>query len=250
VKIPQFRLIPYMKVDVLAIGVHPDDVELSCSGTLLHHIDMGKTVGLLDLTRGELGTRGTPEIRAQEARQAAKLLGAKFRITLDIGDGTFQYSPENIQQIIRVLRMAQPDIVLANAINDRHPDHGRAAKLTADACFYAGLRNMPTLDENGTTQMAWRPKAVYHYIQDNYIEPDFVVDISQYMAQKMKIIKAFKSQFYDPKSKEPISPIATKDFLDAVEGKNRTFGRPLGLTYAEGFTVNRTLGVKNLFDLL
>jgi N-acetylglucosamine malate deacetylase 1 len=239
-----------MKVDILAIGVHPDDVELSCGGTLLRHIDLGKTVGLLDLTRGELGTRGTPEIRAQEGKNAAKLLGAKFRITLDIGDGTFQYSTENINQIIRVIRLAQPDIVLANAINDRHPDHGRAAKLTADACFYSGLKNMPTFDDAGNAQAAWRPKAVYHYIQDNFMQPDFVVDISDYMEQKMKIVKAFKSQFYNPKSSEPISPIATKEFLESLYGKAQTFARPLGKAYCEGFTVNRYIGVNNLFDLV
>ena len=242
-----------MKIDILAIGVHPDDVELSCSGTLLRHLDQGKTVGLLDLTRGELGTRGTAEIRDQEAADAANLMGAAFRKKLVMGDGLFQYTPENLKKIIQVIRLHQPEIVLANALEDRHPDHGRAAKLSADACYYAGLVKIETLDETGKPQDRWRPKAVYHYIQDYNLEPDFVVDISDYIDRKMELIRAFKSQFYIPEAKEYVnelaSPISGKSFMDFLRAKARTYGRPAGFDFAEGFKVNRTIGVNNLFDL-
>lgn len=242
-----------MKIDILAIGVHPDDVELSCSGTLLRHLASGKTVGLLDLTRGELGTRGTAEIRDQEAADAARLMGASFRKNLGMADGLFQYTPDNLKKIIQVIRTHQPDIVLANALNDRHPDHGRAAKLTADACYYAGLVKIETEDENGDKQDRWRPKAVYHYIQDYNLEPDFVVDISDFIEKKMELIRAFKSQFYVPEakeySKELSSPISSKAFMDFLKAKASTYGRPAGFDFAEGFNVARTPGVKNLFDL-
>ena len=242
-----------MKIDILAIGVHPDDVELSCSGTLLRHLDQGKTVGLLDLTRGELGTRGTAEIRDQEAADAANLMGAAFRKNLGMADGLFQYTPENLKKIIQVIRLHQPEIVLANALEDRHPDHGRAAKLSADACYYAGLVKIETLDETGKPQDRWRPKAVYHYIQDYNLEPDFVVDISDYIDRKMELIRAFKSQFYIPEAKEYVnelaSPISGKSFMDFLRAKARTYGRPAGFDFAEGFKVNRTIGVNNLFDL-
>ena len=239
-----------MKVDILAIGVHPDDVELSCSGTLLRHLKEGKSVGLLDLTRGELGTRGTAEIRDQEAADAAKLMGASFRKNLGMADGLFQYTPENL---IQVIRTHQPDIVLANALDDRHPDHGRAAKLTADACFYSGLIKIGTQDENGKLQDRWRPRAVYHYIQDHNLTPDFVVDITDFIEKKMELIKAFKSQFYVPEAKEYAkelsSPISSKAFMDFLKAKASTYGRPAGFDFAEGFNVARTPGVKNLFDL-
>lgn len=237
-----------MKVDILAIGVHPDDLELSCCGTLLHHIAEGKTVGLLDLTCGELGTRGTAEIRLEEAEAASQMIGALVRGNLEMRDGFFQHTEENLRKIIEILRLMRPEIVLANAISDRHPDHGRAAKLTADACFYAGLRRIET-EWEGEAQEAWRPKAVYHYIQDHNLTPDFVVDITPYMDRKMEIVQAYKSQFYDPSSKEPVTPISGKNFLDFIRSKNAMYGRSAGFTYAEGFTVARTMGVRNLFDL-
>lgn len=237
-----------MKVDILAIGVHPDDIELSCCGTLLHHIALGKTVGLLDLTCGELGTRGSAEIRLQEAEVASQMIGAVVRGNLEMEDGFFEYTKENMLKIVEIIRLMRPEIVLANAVSDRHPDHGRAAKLTADACFYAGLRRIETEWEE-EAQEAWRPKAVYHYIQDHNLTPDFVVDISPYIDRKIEIIQAYKSQFYDPKSKEPKTPISGKEFLNFIKGKNATYGRPAGFEYGEGFTVARTLGVNNLFDL-
>lgn len=243
-----------MKVDILAIGVHPDDVELSCSGTLLKHLSMGKTVGLLDLTRGEMGSRGNAQIREQEANEAAKMMGAAFRLNLDMPDCFATWSEENLRKIIRVIRWCQPEIVLANAIDDRHPDHGRAAKLSADACFYAGLVKIETTWEDGTQQAAHRPRAVYHYIQDKNLQPDFVVDISGFMNRKMELVMAFKSQFYLPSESgfqnEPQTPISGQDFMEFLRAKARTYARPLGLEYAEGFNVARTIGVGNLFDLL
>ena len=242
-----------MKVDVLAIGVHPDDVELSASGTLLGQIARGKKVGLLDLTRGELGTRGSAEIRDREAADAARLMKAEFRMNLGMADGFFVYTKENLLKIIKVLRMCRPEIVLANALNDRHPDHGRAAKLEADACYYSGLAKIPTYDDDGNPQERWRPKAVYHYIQDYNLQPDFVVDITPYIDRKFELIRAFRSQFYLPDAKEYAkelsSPISGKDFMQFLRSKAATFGRPSGFTYAEGFNVNRTIGVQDLFAL-
>ncbi len=242
-----------MKVDILAIGVHPDDIELCCSGTLLHHIKLGKKIGLLDLTRGELGTRGTPEIRDQEAANSAKLMGALFRENLQMADGFFEYNKENLVKIIQVVRMCQPEIVLANAFSDRHPDHGKAAKLIADACYYSGLLKIPTYAGNGETQEHWRPKSVYHYIQDHNLTPDFVVDISLYMDKKIELILSFRSQFFLPEaeeySKELQTPISGKDFFDFLRAKARTYGRPAGFEYAEGYNTSRTPGVNNLFDL-
>ncbi|MBL7781876.1 MAG: bacillithiol biosynthesis deacetylase BshB1 [Saprospiraceae bacterium] len=239
-----------MKLDILAIGIHPDDVELSASGTLLRHAAQGKSFGLLDLSRGEMGTRGTPEIRAQEAAESARLLGAAVRETLDIPDGLFVDSAENRLKIIRVLRKYRPEIVLCNAIADRHPDHGRAAKMTADACFYAGLSKIETVDDEGRPQEKWRPKAVYHYIQDQQLIPDFVVDISPWFAKKMEAILTFRSQFYDPSGEAANTPISGKDFIDFMEGKARVFGRSIQVEYAEAFHAARTPGVQDLFDLL
>ncbi len=242
-----------MKVDILAIGVHPDDVELSCSGTLLRHIDQGKSAGLLDLTRGELGTRGTAEIRDQEAAEAARLMGAAFRKNLGMADGFFEYSPENIKSIIAVIRDCQPEIVLCNALDDRHPDHGKAAKLVADACFYSGLVKIPTYTENGEAHERWRPKAVYHYIQDYNLTPDFVVDITEYMDRKLELVRAFRSQFFVPEAKEYeqelSSPISGKSFMDYLRAKAATYGRPAGFDFAEGFNVARTPGLQDLFLL-
>ena len=242
-----------MKIDILAVGVHPDDVELSASGTLLRHIAQGKTVGLLDLTRGELGTRGTAEIRDREAAEAAKLMGAAFRKNLGMEDGFFSYTKEALLKIIHILRLHQPEIVLANALDDRHPDHGRAAKLVADACFYSGLAKVITTDEQGKPQARWRPQAVYHYIQDRNLKPDFVVDISPWMDEKIKLVKAFKSQFYDPNEDqyagELSTPISGDDFIEFLYAKARAYGRGAGFEYAEGFNAARIPGLKDLFCL-
>lgn len=238
-----------MKLDILAIGVHPDDVELSCAGTILKHIELGKTVGILDLTLGELGTRGNATIRTQEAMHAASILGVSVREQLNMADGFFENNETNQRLIIEVIRKYQPELILCNAISDRHPDHGRAAKLTTDACFYSGLLKVET-KENTTTQKPWRPKAVYHYIQDNFIEPDFVIDVTAYNDKKMESIMAYSSQFFDPNSKEPQTPISSKNFIDYINAKARLFGRSINVDFAEGFTVNRYIGVNNLFDLV
>lgn len=238
-----------MKIDILAIGVHPDDVELSCSGTLAKHIAMGKTAGILDLTLGELGTRGSAELRTKEAAESAKILGVSFRRQLTFKDGFFANDEAHQRQTIQQIRRCQPEIVLCNAVSDRHPDHGRAAKLVADACFYSGLVKIET-QMDGTIQKPWRPKAVYHYIQDQFMHPDFVVDVSDFMEIKHRSIMAFSSQFYDPNSKEPATPISGKDFLESLNSKMSLWGRAIGASYAEGFTVNRYPGVRSLFDLV
>lgn len=238
-----------MKLDILAIGVHPDDIELSCSGTLLKHISLGKKCGILDLTIGELGTRGSGELRLEEASNSAKILGVSVRDNLRMADGFFQNDKEHQLQIIRKIREYQPELIFCNAIFDRHPDHGRASALVSDACFYSGLIRIET-QLNSVNQQSWRPKAVYHYIQDRQVKPDFVVDITEFVEKKMEAIKAFKSQFYNPDSKEPESPISMKNFFDLVKGKMRVWGRDAGFDYAEGFTVERTIGIKNLFDIL
>lgn len=238
-----------MKLDILAIGVHPDDVELSCAGTILKHLALGKTVGILDLTRGELGTRGTPALRTEEAMSAAKILGVQMREQLTISDGFFENNETNQKHIIPILRKYQPEIVLCNAISDRHPDHGRSAKLVVDACFYSGLVKVETYGDDNKLQEAWRPKAVYNYIQDQFIEPDFVIDVTPFMDKKMESIMAYSSQFYDPKSREPETPISSKSFMEYIKAKSAVFGRTINCDYAEGFTVNRYIGVENLFDL-
>ncbi len=238
-----------MKLDILAIGVHPDDVELSCAGTILKHIALGKKVGILDLTRGELGTRGSAELRTKEAMHAAKILQISVREQLTMSDGFFENNEMHVKQVIAVIRKYQPEIVLCNAIKDRHPDHGRAAKLTNDACFYSGLSKIETRID-GNIQSAWRPKAVYNYIQDHFIEPDFVIDITEYMDKKMESIMAYSSQFFNPDSKEPITPISSQNFMESVKAKASVFGRAINCDYAEGFTANRYVGVNNLFDLV
>jgi bacillithiol biosynthesis deacetylase BshB1 len=237
-----------MKLDILAFGAHPDDVELGCSGTLAKEISLGKKVGIIDLTRGELGTRGSVEIRNSESEAASKILGISVRENLDMRDGFFVNDESHQLKVIEMIRKYQPEIVLCNAVSDRHPDHGRAAKLTADACFYSGLIKVET-KEDGKAQSAWRPKAVYHYIQDHFIEPDFVVDITAHMDKKMESIFAYSSQFFDPNSKEPETPISSKNFMENVKAKAALFGRAINADYAEGFTVSRYIGVENLFDL-
>ncbi|MFL5752551.1 MAG: bacillithiol biosynthesis deacetylase BshB1 [Bacteroidia bacterium] len=238
-----------MKLDILAVGVHPDDVELSCSGTLAKHNAAGRKTGILDLTRGELGTRGSAELRTVEAIRSAGILGVSMREQLKLADGFFNHTENSIREIVSAIRKFQPEIVLANAVSDRHPDHGRAAKLIADACFYSGLIKIET-EYKGEKQEAWRPKAVYHYIQDQFIHPDFVVDVSDFAEVKRKAIMAFSSQFYNPDSKEPETAISSPEFLESLFSKMSIWGRAIGVKYAEGFTVNRYPGVNDLFDLI
>lgn len=237
-----------MKLDILAIGAHPDDVELSCSATLAKEISRGKKVGILDLTRGELGTRGTAEIRDKEAKEAAKILGVKVRENLEFSDGFFVNNVAHQLEIIKILRKYRPDIVLCNAIEDRHIDHGKGAQLVADSCFLSGLRKIETIFQ-GNDQAEWRPKHVFHYIQWKNLEPDVVVDVSGFMDQKMEAVMAYRSQFYDENSEEPETPISSSNFLDSITYRARDLGRLIGVEHAEGFNVNRHVAVDSLFDL-
>jgi len=239
-----------LKLDILVLAAHPDDAEISCGGTIAKHVSLGYKVGLVDFTRGELGTRGTPELRAEEAQAAAKILGAAIRENLRLKDGFFQNDPEHQLVVIRAIRKYQPDIVLANAIYDRHVDHGKGASLGYDACFLSGLVRIETSDENGKKQQPWRPRAVYHYIQSNYIVPDFIVDISDFQDTKMRAIRAFQSQFYDPENPEPDTYISNPGFLTMLEARAAEFGYAIGTKYGEGFTVRRYPGVNSLFDIL
>lgn len=235
-----------MKVDILAIGAHPDDVELGCGGTLAKLISEGKTVAIVDLTEGELGTRGTNVTRAEEAGNASKILGISDRTNLKMKDGFLLNSEEYQMQIVKMIRKYQPEIVLANAVDDRHPDHAKAAKLVSDACFLSGLVKIETSLEN-ENQKAWRPKHIFHYIQWKHITPDFVVDISDFMPKKMEACLAFKTQFYDPNSDEPMTPIASKDFLESLTYRAQDLGRLSGVAFAEGFTTEKLIAFKN-FD--
>ncbi|RTL14293.1 MAG: bacillithiol biosynthesis deacetylase BshB1 [Flavobacteriaceae bacterium] len=237
-----------MKLDILAFGAHPDDVELGCSGTIAKEVSLGKKVGIIDLTRGELGTRGSVEIRNSESAKASEILGVVVRENLDMRDGFFVNDETHQLKVIEMIRKYQPEIVLCNAIKDRHIDHGKGSKLVSDACFLSGLRQIKT-ELNGEAQEAWRPKVVYHYIQWQNIEPDFVVDISEFMDKKMDSVLAYGSQFYDPNSKEPVSPITSKNFLDSVKYRAQDLGRLVGVEYAEGFTTERYLAVNSLGDL-
>lgn len=238
-----------MKLDILAFGAHPDDVELGCGGTLAKEIALGKKVGIVDLTRGELGTRGSAEIRDQEAAAAAKILGVSVRENLNMRDGFFVNDEQHQLAVIRMLRKYQPDIVLCNAIDDRHIDHGKGSKLVSDACFLSGLIKIQT-EYNGESQQQWRPKVVYHYIQWKNIEPDFVVDISGYLDKKVEAILAYGSQFYDPNSNEPTTPIATKNFLESLNYRAQDLGRLIGTDFGEGFTAERHLAVNSLENLM
>lgn len=238
-----------MKLDILAFGAHPDDVELGCAATIAKEIALGKKVGLVDLTRGELGTRGTAEIRDTEAQKAAEILGVSVRENLNFRDGFFKNDEKHQLEVIRLLRKYQPDIVLCNAIDDRHIDHAKGSKLVSDACFLSGLQKIETSFAN-KIQEAWRPKLVYHYIQWKNIEPDFVVDVTGYMDIKMQSILAYGSQFYDPNSDEPETPITSKNFLDSTKYRAQDLGRLVGVEFAEGFTVERYLAVSDLGKLL
>lgn len=237
-----------MKLDILAFGAHPDDVELGCGATIAKEISLGKRVGIVDLTRGELGTRGSAEIRDEEAAKAAEILGVSVRENLNFRDGFFLNDEVHQLEIIKMIRKYQPEIVLCNAIDDRHIDHGKGSELVSDACFLSGLRRIETFLE-GINQIEWRPKLVYHYIQWKNIEPDFVVDVSEFMQKKIDAVMAYSSQFYDPNSKEPASPIATKNFTESVEYRAKDLGRLVFADYAEGFTVERYVAVNSLADL-
>ncbi|GAB5400112.1 MAG: bacillithiol biosynthesis deacetylase BshB1 [Aureisphaera sp.] len=238
-----------MKLDILAIGAHPDDVEMSCGATLAKEIANGRKAGILDLTRGELGTRGTAEIRDKEAADAAKILGVSIRENLDLGDGFFQNSKKEQLAIIQIIRKYRPEIVFCNAIDDRHIDHGKGSRLASDACFLSGLRRIETTLD-GSVQEAWRPKLVYHYIQWKEIEPDVVVDVSGFMDKKMEAIDAYKSQFYDPNSNEPSTHTSSKNMYESLRYRNRNFGRIIQTEAAEGFTVERYPAVNSIFDLI
>lgn len=235
-----------MKVDILATGAHPDDVELGCGGTLAKLIAEGKTVAILDLTQGELGTRGTNVTRAQEAAEAVKILGIADRTNLKMKDGFILNTEEFQLQIVQMIRKYQPEIVLANSIEDRHPDHAKASKLVSDACFLSGLLKIETSLDN-IPQKPWRPKQIFNYIQWKHITPDFVVDISSFMDKKIEACLAYKTQFYDPDSTEPMTPIASKDFLESLTYRAQDLGRLSGVDYAEGFTSEKLLAFKN-FD--
>ena len=237
-----------MKLDILAFGAHPDDVELGCAGTILKEIALGKTVGIVDLTRGELGTRGSADLRDQEAAASAQILGVSVRENLRFKDGFFANDETHQLEVIKMIRKYQPEIVLCNAIEDRHIDHGKGSQLVSDACFLSGLMKIET-QLDGAHQKAWRPKLVYHYIQWNDIKPDFVVDITGFTDKKVASILAYKSQFHDPNSKEPESPITSKNFLESLHYRTQDLGRLVGVAHAEGFTVERYLAVNSLGDL-
>lgn len=239
-----------MKLDILAIAAHPDDVELSCAGTLMVHALQGMKVGIVDLTQGELGTRGTPEGRFTEAQEACQLMGLDVRENLKLADGFFQNTREDQLAVIRAIRKFKPDTVLANAVDDRHPDHGRAAKLIADSCFLAGLRKIETVGEDGKPQQAWRPKNVFHYLQDRYHEPDFVVDITPVMDKKIDAIKCFKTQFLAQVDNEPQTYISSPEFFESVVYRAKMLGKMVGVAYAEGYTSAKMIGVRSLKDLI
>ncbi|MHA7944500.1 bacillithiol biosynthesis deacetylase BshB1 [Formosa sp. 3Alg 14/1] len=237
-----------MKLDILAIGAHPDDVELGCGATIAKEIANGKTVGIIDLTRGELGTRGTAETRDAEAKDAASILGVSVRENLGFADAFFVNDKKHQLEVIKMIRKYQPDIVLCNAIDDRHIDHGKGSKLVSDACFLSGLKKIET-EVGGEPQIQWRPQHVYHYIQWKPITPDFVVDVTGYIEIKEQAVLAYKTQFFDPDSKEPETPISSKNFTDSVNYRAKDLGRMIGVEYAEGFTSERYVAVENLFKI-
>ena len=237
-----------MKLDILAFAAHPDDIELSASGTLMTHINQGKKVGIVDLTKGELGTRGSAELREKEASIASELMNIDARVNLDLGDCFFNNAEKELLKVIEQIRYFQPDVVLCNAHSDRHPDHSRGSELVSRACFLAGLIKIET-KHNGEQQEIWRPQSVFHYIQDNWIDPDFVIDITEVFDGKMNAINAYSSQFFNPESDEPATPISSLEFMENIKGRALAFGRLIGVKYGEGFTVERALGVKDLTSL-
>lgn len=240
-----------MKLDILVFGAHPDDAELGAGATIAKEVSKGKRVGIVDLTRGELGTRGSAEIRDQEAAKAAEILGVAVRENMEFADGFFVNDKEHQLELIKIIRKYRPDIVICNAVEDRHIDHAKGSKLVSDSCFLSGLRKIDTkMDGDDQWQDAWRPKVVYHFIQWKNLEPDFVVDVTGFIDKKTEAIMAYASQFYDPNSKEPETPISSKNFTDSVNYRARDLGRMIGVEYAEGFTVERFAGVDSLYDLI
>jgi len=237
-----------MKLDILAFGVHPDDVELGCAGTIMAAIDQGKKAGIVDLTRGELGTRGTPSTRTQEAAAAAKIMGVQVRENLDMADGFFVNDEAHQRKIIALIRKYQPDVILANAPEDRHPDHGRSAKLVSDAAFLSGLRKVETIYE-GITQTAWRPAYTFHYIQDRFIQPSFVIDITSFMERKMEAVLAYGTQFTNADTTEPQTYISSSQFLETVKARALMLGKRIGVGYAEGYITEKIIGFSN-FDAI
>jgi len=237
-----------MQIDILAFGAHPDDVELSAAGSLLKHKSMGKSIGIIDLTLGELGTRGNSETRKIEASEASQILGLDIRENLEMADGFFEINQENLLKVIQVIRKYKPWVVLANAPSDRHPDHARGAELVSRACFLAGLPKIQTFN-NSQLQESWRPKVLLHYIQDHFIKPDFVIDITHWHDEKMHAIAAFKTQFYNPNSNEPQTPISSKEFWELLKGKAQLMGRYAGFELGEGFIQSRPSGIQE-FDIL
>ncbi|GFS28006.1 bacillithiol biosynthesis deacetylase BshB1 [Elysia marginata] len=233
-----------MQLDILGVGAHPDDIELGCGATIAKEVHFGKKVGILDLTRGELGTRGTPEIRLREAKNAGEVLGISLRAQLNLRDGFFINDQDSQLEVVKVLRKYRPKIVLCNAVRDRHIDHGKGAKLVSDACFLSGLRKIDTGQE------VWRPKQVYHYIQWQDMIPDFVVDVSGFLETKINAILAYKSQFYDPNSKEPETPISSKNFVESVSHRARNLGRIIGVESGEGYVATRYPAVDRISDLI
>ncbi len=238
-----------MKLHILAIAAHPDDIELSCAGTLMKHIDAGQDVGILDLTQGELGTRGSVALRYKEAEIAAQVMGVKVRLNARMADGFFKNDEAHQRQLITYIRHFRPDIVIGNSLSDRHPDHGRAGKLIADACFFAGLRKIETQWE-GVVQQPWRPKRVYHYIQDRMLQPDFIVDITTTFDRKMEAILSYKSQFHDPASDEPDTYISSGKFVEQIRYKDALYGKRIGTDYGEGFTTENIPGISDLDSLV
>ncbi|MBR9854255.1 MAG: bacillithiol biosynthesis deacetylase BshB1 [Algicola sp.] len=240
-----------MKLDILVFGAHPDDAELGAGATIAKEVSKGKKVGIVDLTRGELGTRGSAEIRDREAAKAAKILGVSVRENMEFADGFFVNDKEHQLELIKIIRKYRPEIVLCNAIDDRHIDHARGSKLVSDSCFLSGLMKIDTkMEGEDVWQEAWRPKLVYHYIQWKNLEPDFVIDVSGFIEKKTEAIMAYSSQFYDPNSDEPETPISSKNFTDSVNYRARDLGRIIGVEYAEGYTVERFVGVDSLEDLI
>ena len=241
-----------MKLDFLAIGVHPDDVELGCSGTLINEIKRGKKVGIVDLTQGELSTRGNVETRYAESAKAAMIIGVQVRENLKMRDVFFKNDVEHQLKLIQVIRKYQPEIVIGNILHDRHPDHGRAGHLISTACFLSGLSKIETKDENGNPQQRWKPAYVLHYMQDWYHEPDLLIDITDVFDQRMEAIKAYTTQFYNPQSGNdgPQTYISTADFLESVIARAKVLGKKIGVKYAEGFITEKKIGIKNLDSLI
>jgi N-acetylglucosamine malate deacetylase 1 len=239
-----------MKLDVLAIGVHPDDVELGCSGTLIKEVKRGKKTGVIDLTQGELGTRGTIETRFQEAKEAAKIMGVSVRENLKMRDGFFQNDEANQLQLIQAIRKYQPEIIIGNILEDRHPDHGRAGQLIYDACFLSGLKRVKTKDEEGREQEKWRPKQLLHYLQDRFYEPDVIIDITEVWEQRLQSIKAYKTQFHNPGSNEDETYISSPEFLESIIARARLLGKRIGVQFAEGFISKKSIGISNLDALV